>query len=47
MEPSGKKRIEVPIPSCVMNDSKNMAGTDRMDQNINAYRISIQGKKWW
>ena len=24
-----------------------MGGTDRMDQNINAYRVSIQGKKWW
>lgn len=24
-----------------------MGGTDRMDQNVNAYRISIRGKKWW
>ena len=24
-----------------------MGGTDRMDQTINAYRVSISGKKWW
>ena len=24
-----------------------MGGTDRMDHNINAYRISISCKKWW
>ena len=24
-----------------------MGGTDQMDQNINNYRISIRGKKWW
>ena len=24
-----------------------MGGTDRMDQNIHAYRVSIRGKKWW
>ncbi|KAJ6647185.1 Chimeric ERCC6-PGBD3 protein [Pseudolycoriella hygida] len=24
-----------------------MGGTDRTDENVNAYRISIRGKKWW
>ena len=24
-----------------------MGGTDRMDQNVNAYRIAVRGKKWW
>jgi len=24
-----------------------MGGTDRMDQNLNLYRISIRNKKWW
>lgn len=24
-----------------------MGGTDRMDQNINVYKISIRSKKWW
>lgn len=25
----------------------SMGGTDRMDQNVNAYRIAARGKKWW
>ena len=37
--------IDTPFAVCKYNDS--MGGTDRMDQNINAYRISIRGKKWW
>ena len=37
--------IDTPFVECQYN--KNMGGTDRMDQNINAYRVSIRGKKWW
>lgn len=42
-----KKYIQVDIPHVVDTYNKNMGGTDRMDENINAYRISIRGKKWW
>ena len=24
-----------------------MRGTDRMDQNVNCYRVNIRMKKWW
>ena len=41
------KHIDVPIPKAVSNYNRNMGGTDQMDQNINAYRIGIRGKKWW
>ena len=36
--------IDTSFVACQYN--KNMGGTDRMDQNINAYRVSIRGKKW-
>ena len=42
-----KKSILIDIPSAVQAYNRNMGGTDRMDQNINAYRIGIRGKKWW
>lgn len=42
-----RKHIEVPIPHAIHQYNKNMGGTDRTDQNINNYRISIRGKKWW
>lgn len=42
-----KKHIQVPIPHAINNYNRNMGGTDRTDQNVNAYRISIRGKKWW
>ena len=41
------KQVMVPIPQAVQAYNSNMGGTDRMDQNINAYRIGIRGKKWW
>lgn len=41
------KHIFVSIPHSIQNYNQNMGGTDRMDQNVNAYRISIRGKKWW
>ncbi|KAJ6648805.1 PiggyBac transposable element-derived protein 3 [Pseudolycoriella hygida] len=42
-----KKKISVPIPHAIYNYNRNMGGTDRTNQNVNAYRISIRGKKWW
>lgn len=42
-----RKRIDVPIPHAIHKYNRNMGGTDRTDQNINNYRVSIRGKKWW
>lgn len=42
-----KKHVQVPIPHAIYNYNRNMGGTDRTDQNVNAYRVSIRGKKWW
>lgn len=41
-----KKKICIP-PDCIGKYNEFMGGTDQMDANINAYRISIRGKKWW
>ena len=41
-----KKRIKVSIPHLIQMYNKYMAGTGRMDENINNYRISIGSKKW-
>uniref|UniRef100_A0A0P4W9A4 PiggyBac transposable element-derived protein domain-containing protein n=1 Tax=Scylla olivacea TaxID=85551 RepID=A0A0P4W9A4_SCYOL len=38
---------DVSIPHGIKMYNKGMGGTDRMDQNINKYRISIKSKKWW
>ena len=43
---AAKKRIKVSIPHSIQMYNKYMGGTDRMDENINNYRISIRGKKW-
>lgn len=42
-----KKLVQVPRPLAVSTYNNNMGGTDLMDENINRYRISIRGKKWW
>jgi len=34
-------------PRLISHYNVNMGGTDRMDQNINQYRISVHCKKWW
>ena len=44
---AAKKRIKVSIPHSIQMYNKCMGGTDRMDENINNYRDSIRGKKWW
>ena len=41
------KVIDVQQPNVFSKYNKCMGGTDQMDQNINNYRISIRGKKWW
>lgn len=42
-----RKKVSVPIPNLIHNYNCNMGGTDRMDQNVNKFRIGIRGKKWW
>ncbi|XP_068201694.1 piggyBac transposable element-derived protein 2-like [Palaemon carinicauda] len=42
-----KKKISVSRPYLIGDYNRYMVGTDRMDQNINCYRISIRMKKWW
>lgn len=42
-----KKAVEVQQPHLFAVYNRGMGGTDRMDQNISTYRISIRSKKWW
>lgn len=44
---AAKKNIQVPRPHLIAKYNQNMGGTDRMDENIAQYRISVRGKKWW
>ena len=41
------KYAQIPVDHAIENYNKGMGGTDHMDQNVNAYRIGICGKKWW
>ena len=41
------KYVQIPVTHAIENYSKGVGGTDQMDQNVNAYRIGIRGKKWW
>lgn len=42
-----KKHISITQPAVIGHYNRCMGGTDRMDQNINLYRVSIRSKKWW
>ena len=42
-----KKTIQVNQPYVINAYNKFMGGTDRMDQNVNCYRVNIRMKKWW
>lgn len=42
-----KATIQVPRPFLLGEYNKYMGGVDRMDENINMYRIHIRGKKWY
>ena len=42
-----KKEVSVDMPYVVHKYNTSMGGTDRQDQNVNKYRISIRTKKWW
>lgn len=41
------KKKTIQIPHVIQAYNRNMGGTDLMNQNVNAYRIGIRGKKWW
>ena len=40
-----KKKISIPFPSILSNYSVFMGGTDKLDQFISNYRVSIRRKK--
>ncbi len=42
-----KKHIYVDRPAVFGKYNESMGGTDRMDQNVANYRISIRSKKWY
>ncbi|XP_039284212.1 piggyBac transposable element-derived protein 3-like [Nilaparvata lugens] len=42
-----KKTILVDRPNLVKIYNENMDGTDRLDENVANYRISVRGKKWY
>ena len=39
--------VLVPQPHLIAKYNYGMGGTDRMDQNIQCYRIGLRCKKWW
>ena len=41
-----EKKVSVDVPYVVHKYNTSMGGTDRQDQNVNKYRISIRTKKW-
>lgn len=43
---SEKKQIKIDQPYCKSNYNKFMGGVDKLDSNLNIYRIKIHGKKW-
>ncbi|XP_060595676.1 piggyBac transposable element-derived protein 3-like [Ruditapes philippinarum] len=42
-----KARVRLPQPYLIKHYNQTMGGVDRMDQNVEKYRISIRSKKWW
>ena len=42
-----KQEITICQPNLISKYNYGMGGTDRMDQNVNQYRIWIRSKKWW
>ena len=42
-----KKEVSVDMPYVFHKYNTSMGGTDRQDQNVNKYRISICTKQWW
>ena len=42
-----KKEVSVDMLYVVHNYDTSMESTDRQDQNVNKYRISMRTKNWW
>lgn len=42
-----KKKVKVQQPFCIHQYNKYMGGVDKLDWNVNKYRIKIRGKKWY
>ena len=42
---SEKKNVQVDCSKIVQEYNQDMGGTNRQDQNVNKYRIAIQGRK--
>lgn len=42
-----KAKVAIDQPNLIHVYNNTMGGTDRADQNISQYRISIRSKKWW
>uniref|UniRef100_A0A914DYM9 PiggyBac transposable element-derived protein domain-containing protein n=1 Tax=Acrobeloides nanus TaxID=290746 RepID=A0A914DYM9_9BILA len=42
-----EKKVSITQPNTIAAYNTYMGGVDRMDQNINNYRVSIKSKKWW
>lgn len=44
---TAKEKIDVDQPKLFSAYNASMGGVDLLDQAVNNYRVSIQGKKWW
>ena len=44
---SEKRKVPVNQPHVVHQYNMFMGGVDRMDQNVDNYRVGIRSKKWW
>ena len=42
-----KKDIQVPQPKLIAEYNGNMGSVDKMDWNVQKYRIRVRGKKWY
>lgn len=42
-----KKIIHVPCPQIIGEYNRSMGGVDRLDENVEMYRIHIRNKKWY
>lgn len=41
------ERVRVEQPFLIHHYNQTMGGVDRLDQNVDKYRIGIRSKKWW
>ncbi|XP_028656905.1 piggyBac transposable element-derived protein 3-like [Erpetoichthys calabaricus] len=42
-----KREIQVPQPKLITEYNRHMGGVDKMDRNVQKYRIKVRGKKWY